>query len=103
MPARRIKWLSFGPSDSSYRNTQTFATINNNVETQKVVRRTLSVRGMGTIRAFYLATHFLPHRKSRRRLSRGGYPAILAAGAVTSWNLYSEIGGAGASAYPQKK
>src|SRR6266702_6384752 len=64
MPSRKTSRLIFGPSDSSYRKTQTFATINDSVETQKVVRRTLSVSGMGTIRAFYLATHLpAPQKK----------------------------------------
>ena len=50
--------MLLGPSDSSYRNIQTLATISNKVEIQKVVRRTLSVRGIGTMSgAFYLAGH----------------------------------------------
>src|SRR5437763_17105952 len=82
MPSRKTSRLIFGPSDSSYRKTQTFATINDSVETQQVVRRTLSVSGMGTIRAFYLATAFPPHRKGCATES-----------AVRFWNLYSDIGG----------
>src|SRR5205814_5491551 len=83
MPSRKTSRLIFGPSDSSYRKTQTFATINDSVETQKVVRRTLSVSGMGTIRAFYLATHFPAPQKS---LCHGQT-------AVRFWNLSSDIGG----------
>src|SRR5437016_12439988 len=72
MPSRKTSRLMFGPSDSSYRKTQTFTTINDSVETQKVVRRTLSVRGMGTIRAFYLATHFpAPQKKPAPRATLG--------------------------------